>query len=101
MFTGLKVWSINPLAHYQAALSLAEQNLCDFVEIYVVPGSLELSSRWKDFPGRKVIHAPHLAQKLLCPVQKCRQILPRDAVGIPVHLFCRRNDDLHRIFSLI
>jgi len=60
----------------------------------VVPGSLELSSRWKDFPGRKVIHAPHLAhnfnladkslsasnRKIFCEVQNYADSLSSDTI---------------------
>ena len=58
---GLKVWATNPIAHRDAAIKLAQNDLCDFVEIYVVPGALETIERWKSFPLEKVIHAPHLA----------------------------------------
>ena len=61
MQIGLKVWACNPIAHLHAAVELAGKGLCDYVEIYVIPGMLEKIPLWAEFPGRKVIHAPHLA----------------------------------------
>lgn len=60
MKIGLKVWACNPIAHRDAAIQLAEQGLCDFAEIYVVPGMLDKIRLWQSFPNEKVIHAPHL-----------------------------------------
>lgn len=60
MQLGLKVWSTNPAAHRRAAIELAEQNLCQYIEIYTVPGSGETTIPfWKEIPLPKILHAPH------------------------------------------
>ena len=61
MQIGLKIWSVNPVEHRHAAEKLAAESLCDYVEIYIVPGTLDYIRRWQDLPLPKVIHAPHLA----------------------------------------
>ena len=61
MQIGLKVWSINPVAHRDTAIELYGQGLCDYVEIYTVPGHSDRIAVWKECPQKKVIHAPHLS----------------------------------------
>ncbi len=60
MQIGLKFWSTNSEPHRQAAIALAERGIYDFLEIYVVPGSLDRLECWREVPIPKVIHAPHL-----------------------------------------
>lgn len=56
---GLKVWSNNK-AYYCDAAKMAEEGVCDFVEIYVIPDSFrEYGELWKELNVPVVIHAPH------------------------------------------
>ncbi len=57
---GLKLYSINTASYLPAALELAGRNGFDYLELYVVPGSLETAAAWKAVPLPVVIHAPHL-----------------------------------------
>ncbi len=56
---GLKLWSTNE-NYIDKALSLYEEGLYNYIEIYVVPESFDThGSLWKDIKIPFVIHAPH------------------------------------------
>jgi sugar phosphate isomerase/epimerase len=58
---GLKLWSTNVEAYLKEAKKLYEKGVYDFIELYVVPESLEYISLWKSLEIPYVIHAPHMA----------------------------------------
>ncbi len=56
---GLKVWSNNK-GYHRDAVKIAEEGICDFVEIYVIPDTFaEYSELWQGLNVPVVIHAPH------------------------------------------
>ena len=44
---GLKLWSINTDNYLKEAIKLYNQGIYDYIELYVVPGSLEHLSKWE------------------------------------------------------
>ena len=58
MKIGIKLWSINTEWILYAA-KLAEKGVFDFLELYVVPGSLETLSTWKKWSVPTILHAAH------------------------------------------
>lgn len=66
---GLKLWSINK-NYVHSAEKIFNEGMCDYIELYMVPGSMEETvGWWKDLKCPYVIHAPtsqhgvNLAQK--------------------------------------
>ena len=55
---GLKLWSINE-NYIEPALSLYEQGLYHFIELFVVPGSASYIEKWHVLPIPFILHAPH------------------------------------------
>ena len=58
---GLKLWSINTDVYYEEAKKLYSQGVFDYIELYVVPNSLETLPKWKELNIPFIIHAPHFA----------------------------------------
>lgn len=62
---GLKLWSINADAYFEEAKKLYENKYFDFIELYVVPETLDKLNKWvelKDSCGIPFnLHAPHFA----------------------------------------
>lgn len=56
---GLKLWSTN-IEMISDVISLKRVGLFDYIELYVVPGTIKESlADWRRFPGPYVIHCPH------------------------------------------
>jgi len=63
MKIGLKLWSTNK--HYLGqAAALYKKGLCDYVELFYVPGSMGLLSLWQGLGAPFIIHAPHTLEGL-------------------------------------
>ena len=66
---GLKLWSTNDF-YIKPALSLFEKGVYDYIELYIVPGSVGLLELWRELKIPFNLHAPHsfsglnLAQKI-------------------------------------
>jgi endonuclease IV len=58
---GLKLWSVNVGPYYEEAQRLYENNMFDYVELYVIPGTLSTLSKWKNLKIPFTIHCPHSA----------------------------------------
>ena len=58
---GLKLWSINTDSYYEEAKKLYQEGVFDYIELYVVPGSLDSLPKWKVLNIPFIIHAPHFA----------------------------------------
>lgn len=58
---GLKLWSINTDYYYEEAQRLFSKGVFDYIELYVVPKSLETLPKWKELNIPFIIHAPHFA----------------------------------------
>lgn len=59
MRAGLKLWSINTDSYYKEAKKIYDQGFFDYIELYVVPNTLETISKWKKLNIPFIIHAPH------------------------------------------
>jgi deoxyribonuclease IV len=55
---GLKLWSVNE-NYLSEAKRLHKDGFCDYVELYVIPGSSGFIDMWKGLDIPFVIHAPH------------------------------------------
>jgi endonuclease IV len=58
---GLKLWSINTGFYYEEAKKLYAQGIFDYIELYVVPDTLDTLPKWKKLNIPFIIHAPHFA----------------------------------------
>lgn len=60
---GLKLWSINTDSYYDEAIRLYNDGVFDYIELYVVPESVETLEKWKKLlPIPFIIHNAHFAQ---------------------------------------
>ena len=59
---GLKLWSTNTGAYFQEAQRLYRDGIYDYIELYVVPHTLETLPLWQRLEIPYVIHNPHSAQ---------------------------------------
>lgn len=59
---GLKLWSVNTGAYYSEAQRLFAKGVYDYIELYVVPGSLETLEKWKQLDVPFIIHHAHSVQ---------------------------------------
>lgn len=59
---GLKLWSTNTETYYSEALKLYRQGVFDYIELYVIPGSLTNVEKWKNLKLPFIIHNPHSMQ---------------------------------------
>lgn len=58
---GLKLWSTNTDFYLFVAKKLYAQKIFDYVELYVVPDSLNCLEQWANFDVPYIIHCPHFA----------------------------------------
>ena len=56
---GLKIYSTNTGAYFEEVKRLHKKGFCDYVEIYVVPDSLDTLKKWETLDIPITIHAPH------------------------------------------
>ena len=56
---GLKLWSINTDFYYEEAKRLYKEEIYDYIELYIVPNTLDTLSKWKKLNIPFIIHAPH------------------------------------------
>ena len=61
---GLKLWNINTDYYYDEAVKLYNNNIFDYIELYIVPGHLDLINKWKGIGIPFDIHAPHFAHNM-------------------------------------
>ncbi len=59
---GLKLWSVNTGAYYEEAQKLFAKGVYDYIELYVIPGSLETLEKWKQLEIPFIIHHAHSMQ---------------------------------------
>lgn len=60
---GLKLWSINTDYYYDEAIRLYNDGIFNYIELYVVPESIETLKKWKNLlPIPFIIHNAHFAQ---------------------------------------
>ncbi len=58
---GLKLWSVNTDYYYNEAQKLYNERVYDYIELYVVPDTLDTLASWKKLQIPFTIHAPHFA----------------------------------------
>ena len=58
---GLKLWSINTDYYYDEAIRLYNNGVYDYIELYVVPDTLDTIEKWKNLNIPFIIHCPHFA----------------------------------------
>ena len=61
---GLKLWNINTDYYFDAAKELYDKGVFDYIELYIVPGYIDLISKWKELSIPFDIHAPHFAHNM-------------------------------------
>ncbi len=59
MKLGLKLWSINTDYYLQEAKKLYKEGWFDYIELYVVPNTLDTIQKWKTLNIPFTLHAPH------------------------------------------
>ena len=45
---GLKLWSVNTDYYYEEAKRLYSEGVFDYIELYVVPNTLDTLAKWKE-----------------------------------------------------
>lgn len=58
---GLKLWSVNTDSYYDCVSKLYSEGWFDYIELYVVPNTLESLPKWQALNIPFIIHAPHFA----------------------------------------
>lgn len=64
MKTGLKLWSINTDYYLEEAKRLYLQGYFDYIELYVVPNTLDTLAKWKMLDIPFILHAPHFMHEV-------------------------------------
>jgi len=59
---GLKLWSVNTDFYYDEAIRLYQEDIYDYIELYVVPDTLDKLQKWKKLRIPFIIHNAHFAQ---------------------------------------
>ncbi len=58
---GLKLWSINTDYYYDEAIRIYNEGVFDYIELYVVPETINTLQKWKKLKIPFLIHCPHFA----------------------------------------
>lgn len=58
---GLKLWSVNTDFYFKEAKRLYEMGVYDYIELYIVPGSLDALPKWQSLDVPFNLHCPHFA----------------------------------------
>ncbi|MEE6206874.1 MAG: hypothetical protein VZR95_02350, partial [Alphaproteobacteria bacterium] len=59
---GLKLWSTNTDFYYKEAIDLYTKGVYDYIELYVVPETLDTLPKWKQLKIPFIIHNAHFMQ---------------------------------------
>lgn len=70
---GLKLWSINTDYYLEEARRLYQEGLLDYIELYVVPNTLQTISAWKTLEIPYVIHNAHFVHEFNLSSKENRQ----------------------------
>ena len=68
---GLKLWSTNTEFYLNEAKKLFDKCYFDYIELYIVPNTLNNLSNWKKLKIPYIIHAPHFAHKMNLSKAEC------------------------------
>ena len=58
---GLKLWSCNTDYYFEEAIRLYNQNIYNYIELYVVPDTVDTLQKWKKLNIPFIIHNAHFA----------------------------------------
>ena len=58
---GLKLWSVNTDYYYDEAIRLYNSRFYDYIELYVIPETLDTLQKWKELKIPFIIHNAHFA----------------------------------------
>jgi len=61
---GLKLWSTNTDFYLDEAKRLHQEGWFDYIELYVVPNTLERIQKWKSLEIPMTLHAPHFVHEV-------------------------------------
>ncbi len=61
---GLKLWSINTDYYYDEAKRLYNAGVFDYIELYIVPDTLDKIARWKSLGIPFSLHAPYIIHQV-------------------------------------
>ena len=96
---GLKLWSINTDAYYNEAKRLYAEGVFDYIELYVVPNSLDTLAKWKElhYPLRHCVPLPpkgaeHYSPDLFPYLRHCVPLPPKEAEHYSPDLFPQNNN---------
>ena len=67
---GLKLWSVNTDFYYDEAIKLYDEEMYDYIELYVVPESLDTLKKWQKLKIPFIIHNAHFAQGFNLAIQE-------------------------------
>ena len=56
---GLKLWSINTDYYYEEAKKLYNKGVFDYIELYVVPNTVNTIEKWQKIGIPFIVHCPH------------------------------------------
>lgn len=73
MLRGLKLWSVNTGVYPELAQSLYDAGRFDYLELYVVPGTLGTLQEWRSLRLPVVIHAPHFKHGFNLALPECAE----------------------------
>lgn len=68
---GLKLWSVNTDFYYDEAIKLHQEGIFDYIELYVVPETLDTLEKWKKLKIPFIIHNAHFAQGFNLAKKEC------------------------------
>ncbi len=67
---GLKLWSTNDY-YIKSALELFKKKQFDYIELYIVPGSVDSIPDWEELNIPFILHAPHSLSGLNPSIESC------------------------------
>lgn len=73
MKIGLKLWSINTGNYLEPARKLYEQGVFDYIELYIVPDTLDRLVFWKSLDIPFILHNAHFAQGFNLAKKECER----------------------------
>ena len=74
---GLKLWSINTDYYLKEAERLFNDNLYDYIELYVVPDTLDTLEQWHRLNIPFIIHKPILHMDLIWQKRIRKNVIER------------------------
>ena len=67
---GLKLWNINTDYYYEEARRLYNMGIFDYIELYIVPGHIDIINKWKELDIPYDIHSPHSLHNINLSISK-------------------------------